>query len=1086
MEASKERIIAQLELETQEYSVFITDEKRTSSGSGVLFYPGSGSNLYIFTCAHVLDNLEEPFQIYSLLPLNREQELYRVEKLEAMREQVKYSPIDKVSESAGGVIEHSIDAAVICLEIKKEISLETTDYVIGEARKGDGVLAQGFPGSETEIEELLNYVEGTYGRILHNANDKEVLLWQIEDAHVDSGNRVYELNGFSGSPVWSLEANEKTIVGLFTSGVGRSVYRGKVHALKMEAIRSIMKIFFQIRMESRILGIPNEEIAPQKDNPTYISNEAQPEIRDFYDEWLVAQTEKVRAYIDDVKFQNAINTAKMAIKDQRFEKCSKKIACTHIKHLLYCYEACLLDDEYEALEQEMQKRGFLDGHDPLRWITFNFGKKQFKEIIAFTEALLQKGNLDEKVKIIAEVYASISRAYVEDATVEETIGKFLDEKECLTIKIEDMETEALVYQMLGYVYGEHYKQYVKSVRCLNRAYRLGQDHAVLESLGCAYHLLAIHDALRADNTIEIEKVDRSSLYKARECFLILLDKADELYLQAMMKREGGIIYDTFFFEQDNYRILTLYPTLIKNSPNDVKIKRDFEMKYAKIVCQSGYINLTQFHYLTEEDKILLSILEEEHAMLHILDFKNPEVLRRNSDLDQKLYAVLNKAERSLAKIDEKEQLLVRALLFNLYRWGKYLFGWNTIFNMERHLEYIRKNGKEEMVITFENFIYECSHEPEEAEERYINSWKKNPCFELWKEILQFYKRNSMLDKADAMFETLFTEHTEYVESEPEYAFRAYISYILDYRRDLKKALHFYMIHKDEMKDEIVRELWESELMMCTNSFNNPDEFVEMRSVLVEQGLMSENEFHRISLVAYMCNLDSENAWKYFSKENPLFGKFDKAENEGVFLTNEGARFLVWQKKYPPHMEREWRGINIQGANAAKSLFEQEEWHLSPKSIANKLQYEIHKSIAIDTWGLYLLAVEEKLDLLERFDQIYVTHFSVSRMLEEITHFKNENMEVILAYLESAEHVKLQSPNFEVQLKVRENVNYYEPCSTIAMAVEAEIPAIIGETMLAQNLIDRFKNYIVRPDELEEMMGIACNSCFVREYQNNKG
>lgn len=256
MEAAKERMIAQLELETQEYSVFITDEKRTSSGSGVLFYPGSGNRLYIFTCAHVLDGLEEPFQIYSLFPVNREQEIYQVEKLEATREQVKYSPIDKVSESAEGVIVHSIDAAVICLEIKEEISFEITDYVIGEVHKGDGVLAQGFPGSETEIEELLNYVEGTYGRILHNAKDKEVLLWQIEDTHVDSGNRVYELNGFSGSPVWSLEADEKTIVGLFTSGVGRSIYRGKVHALKMEAIRNIMKIFFQIRMESRILGIP--------------------------------------------------------------------------------------------------------------------------------------------------------------------------------------------------------------------------------------------------------------------------------------------------------------------------------------------------------------------------------------------------------------------------------------------------------------------------------------------------------------------------------------------------------------------------------------------------------------------------------------------------------------------------------------------------------------------------------------------------------------------------------------------------------------------------------------------------------------
>ena len=1075
MEAAKERMIAQLELETQEYSVFITDEKRTSSGSGVLFYPGSGNRLYIFTCAHVLDGLEEPFQMYSLFPVNREQEIYQVEKLEATREQVKYSPIDKVSESAEGVIVHSIDAAVICLEIKEEISFETTDYVIGEVHKGDGVLAQGFPGSETEIEELLNYVEGTYGRILHNAKDKEVLLWQIEDTHVDSGNRVYELNGFSGSPVWSLEADEKTIVGLFTSGVGRSIYRGKVHALKMEAIRSIMKIFFQIRMESRILGIPNEEIAPQKDNPTYISKEVQPEIRNLYDEWLVVQTEKVRAYIDDVKFQNAIDTAKMAIKDQRFEKCSKKVACTHIKHLLYCYEACLLDDEYEALEQEMQKRGFLEGHDPLRWITFNFGKKQFKETIAFTEALLQKGDLDERVKIVAEVYASISRAYVEDAPVEETIGKFLDEKECLNIKIEDMGTEAHVYQMLGYVYGEHYKQYVKSVRCLNRAYRLGQDHAVLESLGCAYHLLAIHDALKEDHTIEIEKVDRSSLYKARECFLILLDKADELYLRAMMKREGGILYDTFFFEQDNYRILTLYPILIKNSPDDAKMKRDFEMRYAKTVCQYGQIDLTQFHHLTKADKILLSILKEEQDALHRLDFTNSEDLRRISNLDKKLYKklynVIDKVEQNLAKIDEKEQLLVRALLLNLYRWGKYLFGWNIIFNMERHLEFIQKNGKEEMAITFENFIYECSHEPEEAEERYIHSWEKNPCFELWKEILQFYKRNHMLDKADAMFESLFTEHTEYVESEPEYAFRAYIGYIIDYQRDLKKALHFYLLHKNEMKDEIVRELWESELMMCTNSFNNPDEFVEMRNVLVEQGLMSENEFHRISLIAYMCNLDSENAWKHFSKENPMFGEFGQIENEGVFLTKEGAQFLVWQKKYPPHMEREWRGINIQGANAAKALFEQEEWHLSPKSIANKLQYEIHKSIAIDVWGLYILAVEEKLELLEQFDSIYVTHFSVCRMLEEITHFKNENIEVILAYLESAEHVKLQSPNFETQLRIRENVKYYEPCSTVAMAIEAEIPAIIGEPMLIQSLIDGFKNYIVRPDDLEKMMEI---------------
>ena len=55
------------------------------------------------------------------------------------------------------------------------------------------------------------------------------------------------------------------------------------------------------------------------------------------------------------------------------------------------------------------------------------------------------------------------------------------------------------------------------------------------------------------------------------------------------------------------------------------------------------------------------------------------------------------------------------------------------------------------------------------------------------------------------------------------------------------------------------------------------------------------------------------------------------------------------------------------------------------------------------------------------------------------------------------HVKLQSPKFETQLQIRENAEYYEPCSTIAMAIEAEVPAVIGEPMLGQNVIDGFKN-----------------------------
>ena len=99
MGVTRQKAIDQLELETQEYSVFITDEKRTSSGSGVLFYPGTGEKIYVFTCAHVLDELAEPFQIYYFLPVDREKEIYQVRKLEGVREQVKYSPIDEISQN---------------------------------------------------------------------------------------------------------------------------------------------------------------------------------------------------------------------------------------------------------------------------------------------------------------------------------------------------------------------------------------------------------------------------------------------------------------------------------------------------------------------------------------------------------------------------------------------------------------------------------------------------------------------------------------------------------------------------------------------------------------------------------------------------------------------------------------------------------------------------------------------------------------------------------------------------------------------------------------------------------------------------
>ena len=76
-------------------------------------------------------------------------------------------------------------------------------------------------------------------------------------------------------------------------------------------------------------------------------------------------------------------------------------------------------------------------------------------------------------------------------------------------------------------------------------------------------------------------------------------------------------------------------------------------------------------------------------------------------------------------------------------------------------------------------------------------------------------------------------------------------YILNYTRDVKYALRFYLEHKADMKDENIKTFCEHELMFYTNCFNNPEQFEEERRVFVEQGLIPKEEFHRILLIVYM-------------------------------------------------------------------------------------------------------------------------------------------------------------------------------------------------------------------------------------------
>ena len=90
----------------------------------------------------------------------------------------------------------------------------------------------------------------------------------------------------------------------------------------------------------------------------------------------------------------------------------------------------------------------------------------------------------------------------------------MDEHENFVYPTDEIEDEALVYQIIGYVYGEHYHDYVDSVRFINRSFRIGYDSMILEALGAAYYNLGVYDATDEYGKIsDWQKIDRKYYIK---------------------------------------------------------------------------------------------------------------------------------------------------------------------------------------------------------------------------------------------------------------------------------------------------------------------------------------------------------------------------------------------------------------------------------------------------------------------------------------------------------------------------------------------------------------------------------------------
>lgn len=72
------------------------------------------------------------------------------------------------------------------------------------------------------------------------------------------------------------------------------------------------------------------------------------------------------------------------------------------------------------------------------------------------------------------------------------------------------------------------------------------------------------------------------------------------------------------------------------------------------------------------------------------------------------------------------------------------------------------------------------------------------------------------------------------------------------------------------------------------------------------------------------------------------------------------------------------------------------------------------------------------------------------------------------YIQTNHSFKIVSAGFQAQIEIRKSAGYSETAAAIAVGMEKKCLIVLGNPELECGLTDRFKNYIVRADEMTEL------------------
>ena len=232
-------------------------------------------------------------------------------------------------------------------------------------------------------------------------------------------------------------------------------------------------------------------------------------------------------------------------------------------------------------------------------------------------------------------------------------------------------------------------------------------------------------------------------------------------------------------------------------------------------------------------------------------------------------------------------------------------------------------------------------------------------------------------------------------------------------------------------------------------------------------MVAEESYHRAAFIAHLTNLDEVKAAEYnnYIRQYP---HYLNPKTGMLIMSREEIHFLNWIGAVKPGFLPPLDSMHDDRAREVQAQYEQEAWH-RPIDKQLKNQFGLSKTIAIDAWSLYQLVANDMLDTLENFDCIYVSHMSIIRLFEELSRTNNIKIRVLLNYLKSCSKVHIYSAGFKSQLEVRNVAQYFEPASTIAVALEKDCLFVYGEPAVDSKLIEHFENRIIRSNELVRLI-----------------